>query len=165
MGIEIERKFLVDESQLPPLAHGVYIAQGYVETVDHTAVRARVKGDKGFLTLKGKTEGMSRLEYEYEIPLADARAIIQQLCAGKSIEKTRYEIQVGKHVWEIDVFAGENAGLIVAEVELASDKEEIIIPAWASQEVTDQARFYNMNLIKHPYTQWTCFNQGNSSVN
>lgn len=154
MGIEIERKFLVDESKLPPLVGGVYIAQGYIETVDHTAVRARVKGDQGFLTLKGKTEGMTRLEYEYEIPLADAKAMIQQLCAGKSVEKTRYEIKVGQHVWEIDVFAGDNAGLVVAEVELQNDKEAIVIPTWASQEVTDQARFYNMNLIKHPYSQW-----------
>lgn len=154
MGIEIERKFLVEESLLPPLHDGVYIAQGYIQTVDHTAVRARVKGDKGFLTLKGKTEGMFRLEYEYEIPMEDARAIIQELCADKSIEKTRYEVEVGRHVWEIDIFAGENAGLIVAEVELSSDKEEIALPAWVRQEVTDQARFYNINLVDCPYSQW-----------
>ncbi len=154
MGVEIERKFLVEENLLPPLHNGVYIAQGYIQTVDHTAVRARVKGSKGFLTLKGRTQGMSRLEYEYEIPLDDARAIIQELCAGKSIEKTRYEVQMGKHVWEIDIFSGENAGLIVAEVELTSETEEVVLPAWARQEVTDQARFYNINLIEHPYTQW-----------
>lgn len=155
MGVEIERKFLVEERLLPPLHQGVYIAQGYIQTQDQTAVRARIKGDKGYLTLKGKTQGMTRLEFEYEIPLQDAHEIIQNLCASKTIEKTRYEIPIGKHVWEIDIFAGENQGLIVAEVELDRDDEDVVLPAWITQEVTGQAKFYNSNLIDDPYTQWS----------
>lgn len=154
MGVEIERKFLVEERLLPPLHQGVYIAQGYIQTADHTVVRARVKGERGFLTLKGKTQGMTRLEFEYEVPLQDARDIIQTLCAGKAIEKTRYEVPVGKHVWEVDIFAGDNLGLIVAEVELGSDTEDILLPAWVKQEVTGQVAYYNNQLIDHPFTQW-----------
>lgn len=154
MGIEIERKFLVDRRKLPKLNNGFYISQGYIQTVDNTAVRARIKGDKGFLTLKGESNSISRLEYEYEIPLTDAREIISNLCAGQSIEKMRYEYPVANHVWEIDIFAGENEGLIVAEVELSSENETVALPDWVTEEVTEQTKFYNMNLIKHPYKHW-----------
>jgi len=154
MGIEIERKFLVDKNKLPPLKNGQLISQGYIQTVDHTAVRARIKGDKGYLTIKGKGSSMTRPEYEYEIPLEEAREIIQNLCTGQSIEKTRYIYQLANHVWEIDVFSGDNAGLIIAEVELSSEEEKVDLPDWVQEEITGQARFYNMQLVKRPYKHW-----------
>lgn len=154
MGIEIERKFLVDQSKLPALKKGQFISQGYIQTLDNTAVRARVKGKKGYLTIKSEGTDLSRFEYEYKIPCEDAKAIIQNLCAGQCIKKTRYEYRLDNHVWEIDVFSGDNAGLIIAEVELASETEKVALPDWVSEEVTEQARFYNMQLIKHPYKHW-----------
>jgi len=111
LGFEIERKFLVDRNKLPDLGQGVYISQGYIETIDKTAVRVRIKGDKGFITLKGENIGMSRLEFEYEISITEAREIISKLCAGKSIDKTRYEFRVINHIWEIDFFMVKIKGL------------------------------------------------------
>ncbi len=154
MGIEIERKFLVDHSTLPNLGDGMYISQGYIDTSSHTIVRARVKGQKGYLTIKGENTGMSCLEYEYEIPATEAREIISTLCNGKSIEKTRYEVKHAEHIWEIDFFHGANDGLIVAEVELSDEKEHVVIPDWASKEVTGQAKYFNASLIKAPYIDW-----------
>ena len=154
MAVEIERKFLIDINALPDLGQGVYISQGYIETTDKSAVRARVKGDRGFITIKGESTGMSRLEFEYEIPPAEAREIISLLCAGKSIEKTRYEYRILNHIWEIDFFHGENEGLIVAEVELSDEAEELTIPQWVTEEVTGQAKYYNVNLVNNPYLKW-----------
>jgi adenylate cyclase len=154
MAVEIERKFLVDVNALPDLGQGLYISQGYIETTGKTTVRARVKGNKGFITLKGESVGMSRLEFEYEIPAAEAREIISLLCAGKSVEKTRYEYKVLNHIWEIDFFSGENEGLIVAEVELSDEAEQVIMPQWVTEEVTGQVKYYNVNLINNPYSKW-----------
>lgn len=154
MGVEIERKFLVKKDALPELKNGRMISQGYIQTSDHTVVRARVKGDKGYLTIKGKSDGMRCAEYEYEIPVTDACEIISNLCNGKCVEKTRYEIKIAKHIWEVDVFHGENEGLIVAEVELAQENEEVDIPTWVAEEVTGQTQYFNASLLHHPYKKW-----------
>lgn len=154
MGVEIERKFLVNESLLPPLENGRYISQGYVETQGLTVVRARVKGEKGYLTIKGENKGVRRAEFEYEIPVEDAKEIINSLCGGRCVEKTRYEIQVAKHLWELDIFHGDNEGLIVAEVELSDENEEIELPDWVANEVSNEAKYFNANLLKHPFKHW-----------
>lgn len=154
MGIEIERKFLVDADNLPNLGEGRYISQGYIETAGATVVRARVKGSSGYLTLKGESSGISCAEYEYEIPKADALDIIATLCGGKVVEKTRYEYPLGKHVWEVDVFHGLNDGLLVAEIELNTEDEAFERPAWLGEEVTGQTRYFNSQLLNYPYCEW-----------
>lgn len=154
MAVEIERKFLVNMNDLPILTDGQLISQGYIATADNTTVRLRVKGDKGFVTLKGETVGLSRLEYEYEIPVVEAIEMIDTLCLGRVVSKTRYELPVGDHVWELDVFHGANQGLVVAEVELADEHEEPDRPSWLGQEVTGQVKYYNSRLIRQPYSQW-----------
>ncbi|WP_144394756.1 CYTH domain-containing protein [Pleionea sediminis] len=154
MGKEIERKFLVNEELLPPLGEGNYISQGYIDTKDNTVVRARIKGDVGYLTLKGESDGISCLEFEYEIPLLDAQEIIEDLCKGKSIEKTRYELKIGGHLWEIDRFHGENEGLIIAEVELEDENDEVELPEWIKKEVSGKVQYYNSSLLIHPYKNW-----------
>ena len=152
MAEEIERKFLVDASWRPQTA-GTHIAQGYLCREPERTVRVRIRGDKGYLTIKGKNKGISRLEYEYEIPLKDAEELLK-LCERPLVEKTRYLEDWGGFCWEIDVFAGENAGLVVAEIELPSPKTAFARPSWLSDEVSDDARYYNSNLIKMPYSQW-----------
>jgi adenylate cyclase len=154
MGIEIERKFLVDVESLPDFGEGKYISQGYIDTSDKTVVRARVKGDKGFLTLKGESTGIACSEYEYEIPKADALEIIANMCGGKTVEKTRYEFPVHGHTWEIDVFHGRNDGLIVAEIELNSEDETFEKPNWVKEEVTGQVKYFNARLLNTPYSEW-----------
>jgi adenylate cyclase len=154
MAIEIERKFLVDTSLLEPLGKGARIVQGYLPTEGKTTVRARIKDEKAFLTLKGVNTGMSRLEFEYEIPVADAEKIISALCDGAQVEKTRYEIQHENHLWELDIFHGENDGLVVAEVELKSESETVSHPKWVTEEVTGLPQYYNANLLTNPYKKW-----------
>lgn len=154
MGIEIERKYLVDKKALPCLEKGKYIAQGYIDTQSNTTVRARIKGNTGYLTLKGENTGISRSEFEYEIPVNDAQEIIETLCRGKVVEKTRYEINVGNHLWEIDIFHGENDGLIVAEIELSQEDEHFEMPEWVTEEVSGQPRYYNSSLLSSPYSSW-----------
>ena len=154
MAIEIERKFLVDVARLGTLPEGSRIVQGYVPTKTKVAVRARIKGDSAFLTLKGESKGASRLEFEYPIPLSDAELIIAELCDSATIDKTRYEITHEGHLWELDIFHGENEGLVVAEVELDDESEEVVIPAWVQKEVTGQLEYLNSNLINAPYNSW-----------
>jgi CYTH domain-containing protein len=117
-------------------------------------VRVRIAGDRAFLTLKGATTGITRLEFEYEIPVGDADTLLTELCQAPLIEKTRYRIPIGNHTWEVDEFWGDNAGLIVAEVELKSADEPIELPAWVGQEVSNDPRYYNANLVQHPYCTW-----------
>ncbi len=159
MGIEIERKFLVDPTALGDLGTGIVIKQGYIPTQGKTVVRARIKGEQAFLTIKGAAgtngTGIGCSEFEYEIPLADAEAMLAELCVGAMIDKTRYEIPVGQHLWEVDVFHGDNAGLIVAEIELQDENEPFEHPAWVTEQVTGQARYYNVNLLNHPYSEWS----------
>jgi len=150
---EIERKFLVDSSKLPPLPAGYIIKQGYIPTQDIT-VRVRIRNDQAFLTLKGKTTGLSRSEFEYPIPLEDARQILHELCSHPLIEKTRYVIAFGAHKWELDIFEGENKGLIVAEIELEHEEEEFELPDWVTEDVSYDRKYRNANLTVHPFSTW-----------
>lgn len=155
MGKEIERKFRVDPEWAGQLTGGTYISQGYLPTRTLTTVRARVRGDQGFLTIKGANRGATRTEYEYAIPVADAREIIADLCEGKTISKTRYEVTFAGYLWEVDIFEQDNKGLIIAEVELTSEQEQPEWPPWVLQEVTGDTRYYNSNLIDHPFNEWS----------
>jgi len=154
MGIEIERKFLIDTDKLPALQNGYTIKQGYIQTVDHTTVRVRIRNDEAFFTIKGKSVGASRLEFEYPIPLQDANDMLDNLCQTSVIDKTRYLVEHEGHVWEVDVFEGSNKGLVIAEVELDSEEEAFSLPSWVIQEVTDDARYFNSNLIKNLCCNW-----------
>ncbi len=154
--IEIERKFLVvSEVFKNNVLRKNFIAQGYLNAAPERTVRVRIKGEKGFLTIKGKSNetGISRFEWEKEIPIAEARELLL-LCEKNSIEKTRYEIQVASHIFEVDVFHGENEGLIIAEIELESESAHFEKPLWLGQEVTQDPRYYNSYLSKHPFKSW-----------
>lgn len=153
MSIEIERKFLVDTSKLPPLTNGIKISQGYL-LAHSPSIRIRIANDKAFLTIKGKpTNSISRSEFEYEIPLNDGIELLKE-CKELIISKTRYEIIHEKHLWELDVFEEENSGLIVAEIELTSEDESFALPSWVTSEVSNDTRYTNANLISHPYSKW-----------
>ena len=154
MGIEIERKFLIDTSKLPTLKNGYQIKQGYIQTVDHTTVRVRIRDKEAFLTIKGKSVGASRLEFEYPIPLQDANDMLSNLCQTSFIDKTRYLVKHEGHLWEVDIFRGQNLGLVIAEIELESEDETFTLPNWVTKEVTDDKRYFNSNLIEHPYSNW-----------
>ncbi len=160
MGVEIERKFLVkNESwQRDPeggMISGTLFKQGYLPAEGDTVVRVRIEGEEAKLTIKGKVEGISRLEYEYDIPLMDAEELLAKLCRKPIVEKTRYCRTEGELVWEIDVFSGVNQGLVIAELELSNENQKITLPSWAGKEVSGDARYYNVNLIDHPFCQWT----------
>ena len=154
MGIEIERKFLIDKSKIGTLQNGYQIKQGYIQTVDHTTVRVRIRDKDAFLTIKGKSEGATRLEFEYPIPLNDATEMLKNLCSTSVIDKTRYLVKHEGHIWEVDIFKGNNKGLVVAEIELKSENEVFTLPIWVTKEVTDDTRYFNSNLIEHPYSDW-----------
>jgi adenylate cyclase len=154
MGKEIERKFLVKNDSWRGQDNGKRYRQGYLSTVKERTVRVRTAGDKGFLTVKGITVGASRPEYEYEIPVADANEMLDQLCERPLIEKTRYRISHTGLVWEVDEFDGENRGLITAEVELKDEHQSVTLPGWVGQEVTGDPRYFNANLVAKPFTTW-----------
>lgn len=154
MGKEIERKFLVEGSAWRKLAKGTHYRQGYLSTVKERTVRVRTIDDKGFLTIKGITIGATRAEYEYEIPVGDANAMLDNLCERPLIEKTRYKIEYQGFTWELDEFEGENQGLILAEIELSAEDQNFTLPAWIGEEVTGDPRYFNSNLIKKPFTTW-----------
>lgn len=154
MAKEIERKFLVEGEDWRALAKGKLYRQGYLNSAKERTVRVRTVGDKGFLTIKGITVGATRVEYEYEIPVGDSDAMLNDLAEKPIIEKKRYKIDFRGLTWEIDEFFGENAGLIVAEVELASEAQAFEKPSWAGREVTGDPRYFNSNLIAHPYSTW-----------
>ena len=153
MGTEIERKFLVREGAWREAGVETY-RQGYLSTVKERTVRVRTINGKGYLTVKGITVGASRLEFEYEIPVADAGELLDNLCEKPLIEKQRYKLDHGGLTWEIDVFFGDNEGLIVAEVELQSEDQVFERPDWVADEVTSDPRYYNANLISNPYSNW-----------
>lgn len=159
MAVEIERKFLVDKARWQAFREsqslvGEAFRQGYLAEGDST-VRVRIKGNSGWLTIKGKTRGLSRLEFEYEIPLADAQQMLEELSAKPLIEKERFlYTDDNGHTWEVDEFAGDNTGLIVAEIELPSEQAAYRAPDWLGEEVSLDARYFNVNLAKVPYTQW-----------
>ena len=150
---EIERKFLVvsDEYKNSPRK---YYKQGYLSVEPDKTVRVRVVGDKGFLTVKGRNNGISRAEYEYEIPAADANDMLDNLVKTGVIEKWRYVCVVDGKKWEVDEFLGDNAGLVVAEIELQSEDEPFTKPAWAGDEVSGDERYYNSSLSQNPYKNW-----------
>ncbi|MGE5201845.1 MAG: CYTH domain-containing protein [Acidobacteriota bacterium] len=151
---EIERKFLVDTAEWRPGAAGTLYRQGYLSSVKERVVRVRIAGERGFLTVKGITSGISRLEFEYPIPLADAKAMLDGLCERPLIEKTRHREVFAGRTWEIDVFHGDNDGLVVAEVEIASPEEKVELPRWAVAEVSSDPRYFNSNLAANPYKNW-----------
>ena len=162
MGIEIERKFLVINNDWKPQAErSVRMAQGYLNDADsvtsgrqQVSMRVRIAGDVAHLNFKSREAGPSRQEFEYGIPLADAEAFLK-LCVGGLIDKRRHYVHHEGHLWEIDEFAGENAGLIVAEIELSRVDEAFAKPAWIGKEVTDFPRYYNLLLAQKPFSQWT----------
>jgi len=156
MALEIERKFLVKDDSYKKLAfHASRIAQGYICSMRGRTVRVRIRDDKGFLTIKGPADvkGLGRYEWEKEIPLDEARELMK-LCEPGMIDKTRYLVRSGKHVFEVDEFYGENEGLTVAEVELASVDEAYEKPSFIGEEVTGDVRYYNSFLMKNPYKVW-----------
>jgi adenylate cyclase len=153
MGQEIERKFLV-KGDAWHTGVGTLIRQGYLHNEIDATVRVRTKGERAYLTIKGGTTGITRAEFEYKIPLEEANEILDGLCQKPLIEKIRYEINFGKFKWEIDEFLGKNADLVVAEIELEDESQEFPKPDWLGEEVSDDFRYQNANLIKHPYTQW-----------
>lgn len=154
MGKEIERKFLVQNSDWKKLAQGTTYRQGYLSSVKERTVRVRTINDKGFLTIKGVTVGATRSEYEYDIPATDANEMLTNLCEKPLIEKRRYKIPQGSLTWEIDEFLGDNDGLIVAEIELPEENTVFDKPAWVGKEVTGDPRYFNSNLTKNPFKNW-----------
>ena len=154
MPVEIERKYLVEPGFAPVSGEGEAITQGYFATSERAAVRVRVTDERAWLTLKGETVGARRSEFEYEIPREEARQILDELCDGGVVTKTRYRHQHQGHLWEIDVFGGENTGLVIAEVELEREQDEPPRPDWVGPEVTGDPRYYNQNLARHPFSRW-----------
>ena len=154
MGEEIERKFLVSGEAWRQTAEGTRYRQGFLSTEPERTVRVRVAGPRGSITVKGKNVGARRAEFEYEIPAADAERMLDTLCKRPLIEKVRYVLAVGAHTWEIDVFEGDNAGLVVAEIELRREDEAFERPEWVGDEVTDDPRYFNSNLVANPYRAW-----------
>lgn len=155
MGIEIERKFLLkNDHWRDPADAGTAYQQAYLIGSKTASVRVRIEGEQAYLNIKGATLGITRQEYEYPIPMDDARELLDGLCQQPSIEKTRYHVIHAKHEWEIDVFKGDNAGLVVAEIELANETEAFARPDWLGEEVSDDPRYYNVSLVKNPYKNW-----------
>lgn len=155
MATEIERKFLViDDTWRAAVESEERVVQGYLAAGRQATVRVRIIGEAAFLTIKGRTRGISRSEYEYAIPRTDAEAMLQELTLSPPIDKTRYRVRCGDHVWDLDRFHGANAGLVMAEVELARADEPFRMPAWAGREVSGDPRYYNVNLARDPFTRW-----------
>ena len=153
---EIERKFLVtNDAWRDSAAPGTRYRQAYLASNPSCSIRVRVTGDRAWLNLKSATLGVSRSEFEYEIPAADGLEILERLSDGTVVEKTRYRIRHGGHEWEVDVFEGDNAGLVVAEIELASEDEPFDKPSWAGAEVSHDPRYYNVRLAQHPFKHWS----------
>jgi adenylate cyclase len=155
MAQEIERKFLVSGDFRPFVTKSTRITQGYLSSVPERTVRVRVKGDKGYITIKGigSDSGASRFEWEKEIPVSEVQELLK-ICEPGVIDKTRYLVPAGNHIFEVDEFYGENEGLTVAEVELTSEDDRFEKPAWLGQEVTGDVKYYNSMLMKHPYAKW-----------
>ena len=156
MAKEIEKKFLVSSNAYKAAAaKQTRITQGYLSSVPERTVRVRIKGNAGFITIKGigNQSGAARFEWEKEIPVQEVEELLP-LCEPGVIDKTRYEVKAGKHLFEVDEFHGDNDGLVVAEVELADEQEEFERPEWLDREVTGDPRYYNSMLMKQPYSKW-----------
>lgn len=154
MGKEIERKFVVDKAAWKPQDAGTHFKQGYLNSQKERVVRVRIEGDRAKLTIKGPSVGVTRSEFEYGIPVEDAAVLLDNLCEQPLIDKHRHKEIHGGKTWEIDVFHGDNEGLVVAEIELASEDEKFSRPAWAAREVSSDPRYFNSNLLKNPYRNW-----------
>lgn len=154
MGIEIERKFLVRGEAWCPVAAGLLYRQGYLSTDPGRTVRVRLAGEAAWLTIKGPPEGLLRPEFEYPIPVADANEMLDRLCRRPLIEKIRHRVSHGGRTWEVDEFLGDNAGLLLAEVELDRPDEEVELPPWAGEEVTEDPRYANAALVDRPFSRW-----------
>jgi adenylate cyclase len=156
MATEIERKFLLKDSSWKKSAdEGTAYSQGYLVGSQTSSVRVRTQGNHAFLNIKSATIDIKRQEFEYEIPFAEATEMLETLCEKPLINKIRYFLKNGNHVWEIDVFSGDNEGLVVAEIELNDKDESFEKPEWLGDEVSDDARYYNVSLVKHPFKDWT----------
>jgi len=153
MGTEIERKFRMASDDWQSRGAGERFQQGYLSIDPERTVRIRLAGERAWLTIKGHNIGASRPEFEYDIPPPEARQLLA-LCIPPLIDKTRYRIPYGSHTWEVDVFHGDNAGLVIAEVELSAEDEVVALPDWIGEEVTGDPAYYNSNLIRHPYRTW-----------
>lgn len=153
MGQEIERKFLVKGDSWRTDS-GTLIRQGFLHNEVESTVRVRTAGQRAYLTVKGGISGITRTEFEYEIPLEDANEMLDELCQKPLIEKIRHEIDIRGFIWEIDEFLRENAGLVVAEIELDDEEQEFRKPDWLELEVSEDARYLNANLVKNPYSKW-----------
>lgn len=155
MPMEIERKFLVAGDYKSFARKSLRITQGYISSIPERTVRVRIMGDKGFITIKGVASdgGVSRFEWEKEIPVSEAQDLLQ-ICEPGVIDKTRYLVEVGNHTYEVDEFYGDNDGLVVAEIELAAEDEAFVKPEWLGEEITGDNRYYNSMLMKSPYKNW-----------
>lgn len=155
MALEIERKFLVNGDFKAQASGSTRITQGYLSSVAERSVRVRIRGDKGYITVKGigNASGTTRFEWEKEIPVGEAEELLA-ICELGVIDKTRYLVEQGAHTFEVDEFYGDNEGLIVAEVELGSDDEDFLKPEWLGEEVTGEDKYYNAMLSRHPYKSW-----------
>lgn len=154
MAREIERKFLVVDDAWKTGLSGRLCRQGYLAADERVTVRVRLIGDKGYLTIKGKSKGAARDEFEYSIPAEDARVMLETLVTCGIVEKIRYSLCVHGMRWEVDEFLGANAGLVLAEVELDHEEQEVILPDWAGEEVTGDVRYYNSRLARQPFSLW-----------
>jgi adenylate cyclase len=150
---EIERKFLVTDESWRSGSPGCHYIQGYLSRDPERSVRIRQAGTSAVITIKGTSQGTARQEFEYPIPLSDAEALMK-LCLRPLIEKIRYEVEYHGKRWEVDEFRGENEGLVLAELELTSEDEPVDLPPWIGQEVSHDARYFNANLVEHPFTRW-----------
>jgi adenylate cyclase len=155
MGVEIERKFLLQGEAWRALAEPVLLRQGYLSTDPARTVRVRIEGGQATLTIKGQSAGATRGEWEYPVPLDEAGELLDQLCQQPLLEKYRRRIAYRGHTWEVDEFLAANAGLVVAEIELGSEHEAFDKPDWIGAEVTGDSRYYNSNLIRLPYSMWS----------
>ena len=154
MGVEIERKFLLAGDEWRSLGEPVLLRQGYLSSQPDRVVRVRIEGERATMTIKGRSSGATRGEWEYEIPLTDANELLDQLCEKPIIEKYRRRIPFAGLTWEVDEFLGANKGLMFAEVELESEDQQFDKPSWIGEEVTDDPRYYNSSLIRLPFSQW-----------
>ena len=155
MALEIERKFLVKGDFKVSSKKKIRITQGYLSSIPERNVRVRIKGDKGFITIKGisNASGASRYEWEKEIPVAEVKELLE-LCEPGIIDKMRFLVDFGSHTFEVDEFYGDNEGLIVAEIELSAENEKFLKPEWLGDEVTGDTKYYNSALVKNPYKNW-----------
>lgn len=154
MATEIERKFLVSSADWKRGTRGRRLQQGYLSLDKARTIRVRVAGEQAWINIKGLTTGITRSEFEYAVPLADARRMLEELCIRPVIDKTRHLVRHGGHTWEVDEFHGANAGLVIAEIELASEDEDFERPPWLGAEVSGDPRYFNASLVTRPFREW-----------